>query len=100
MYLCNVKIKQQPLNQNDMNAKLTFIEDATPRGDYKPTTLDYEKKNADMLLQSIDGNYYTLWLNKEIEVKGRGVERHGRIVVVSEKMYYILTKTYSILTDF
>ncbi len=53
-----------------------------------------------MLLQSIDGNYYTLWLNKEIEVKGRGVERHGRIVVVSEKMYYKLTKTYSILTDF
>lgn len=100
MYLCNVEIKRQPLKRKKMKAKLYFIEDAIPRGEYKPTTLDEEKKNADMLLQSINGNYYSLWLNKDIEVKGRGVEHYGRIIVVTEKIYYKLTEKYTILTDF
>lgn len=68
---------------------------------YKATELDIAKKSADILLQAIDGRYYTLWLNKEIELKGRGLkERNGRIAVVTANYYEKLNAKYNILTDF
>lgn len=70
------------------------------KGEYKETELDTRKKNADMLLQAIDDKY-TLWLNKPVEVKGRGVKRYGeRIIVVTEKVYEKLKATYKIECDF
>ncbi len=71
------------------------------RGEYKRTALDDEKDKADMLLQAIDGNYYTLKLNRPIEVKGRGVERYSeKLIAVTERVYKQLCKQYNVMCDF
>lgn len=72
-----------------------------PVGDYKETDLDRQKKQADILLTSIDGNYYTLCLQKPIEVKGRGVRRYSETVVaVTESVYTKLKAKYNVMCDF
>lgn len=72
-----------------------------PRGEYKETELDRQKKQADILLTSIDGNYYTLRLQKPIELKGRGVERYSETVVaVTESVYTKLKAKYNVMCDF
>lgn len=71
------------------------------RGEYKRTALDDAKDKAEMLLQSIDGNYYTLRLNRPIEIKGRGVKRYGNnIIAVTERVYKQLQAQYNIACDF
>ncbi len=79
-----------------------FTKKDNRRGEYKATELDKAKAEADVLLESIDGNYYTLWLNNEaITVKGRGVkESDGRRVVVTEKVYDRLKEQYRVMCDF
>lgn len=76
-----------------------FVKKDFIKGKYKETELDIRKKNADMLLQSIDDKY-TLWLNKPIEVKGRGIKRYGRTIVVTERVYERLKEAYKIECDF
>lgn len=84
-----------------MKALGYFTTSKVTKAAYKATELDIAKQSADILLQAIDGNYYTLWLNKEVELKGRGVkERNGKLVVVTENFYYKLTEKYNVLTDF
>ncbi len=71
------------------------------KGEYKPTELDKQKKRADMLLQSIDGNYYTLKLNRPIEVKGRGVKNYSNnVIAVTERLYNQLRQRYNVVCDF
>lgn len=73
----------------------------TTKGEYKATELDSQKKRADMLLQSIDGNYYTLKLNRPIEVKGRGVKNYGNnVIAVTERIYNQLQQQYRVMCDF
>ena len=78
----------------------TFIR----RGVYQETTLDKAKKNADMLLQAIDGNWYTLWLNKPIRVKtSRRIKTavgNDKIIYVTESVYKKLSQQYNIMCDF
>ena len=95
------------MEKYDLNGNLVavgyFVEDPNhvKRGDYKETELDRRKKCADMLLTSIDGNYYTLFLKKEVEIKGRGVKRYsGNVVAVTENVYDKLKAKYNILCDF
>lgn len=56
-----------------MKVEAYFVEDPDkpfiPKGEYKATILDQQKKEADMLLKSIDGSWYTIWLNRGIEIK-------------------------------
>ena len=88
-----------------MKALGYFTTPKVTKAAYKATGLDTAKRSADILLQArfqaIDGNYYTLWLNREIELKGRGLkERNGRIAVVTENYYEKLNAKYNVLTDF
>ena len=101
MYFCIVKIKHNSLTQIKMEAIGYFTSPKVAKVAYPATALDTAKKSADILLQAIDGNYYTLWLNKEVEIKGRGIkERTGKMVVVTENAYYRLKEKFNILTDF
>lgn len=72
-----------------------------PKGEYKETELDRQKKQADILLTSVDGNYYTLRLQTPIEVKGRGVRRYNdNVVVVTESVYNKLQERYNVMCNF
>lgn len=72
-----------------------------PKGEYKATELDAQKESADILLQSIGGNYYTLKLNKFVDIKGRGVKFYdGNIVAVTERIYDKLRTKYNVVCDF
>lgn len=83
-----------------MKATGYFTKDAQPRGEYKETSLDAQKKQADILVTAIDDRY-TLWLNKPIEVKGRGVKRYSdKVVAVTESVYIKLQAKYNVMCDF
>ncbi len=72
-----------------------------PKGEYKTTELDSQKGSADILLQSIDGDYYTLKFNKDIDIKGRGVKCYdGNVVAVTERIYNNLRTKYNVVCDF
>ena len=71
------------------------------KGEYEETELDRQKKQADILLTSIDGNWYSLFLQKTIEIKGRGVKRYDdKVVSVTESVYNKLQAKYNIMCDF
>ena len=42
-----------------------------PKGEYKETELDYQKKQADMLITSIDGSFYEISLPKMLHFARR-----------------------------
>ena len=72
-----------------------------PRGRYKETELDGRKKDADILLQSIDVNYYTLKTREGLTVNGRGVKVYGNgVIAVTERVYERLKSTYKVECDF
>ena len=47
-----------------MKATIVMTKDAIKKGEYKETSLDVQKKQADMLVVAIDDKY-TLWLNRQ-----------------------------------
>lgn len=70
-------------------------------GVYNPTALDEQKKQADILLTSIDGGYYSLRVQKQIEITGRGVRQYSNgIIVVPHHIYEKLESRYDIMCDF
>ncbi len=82
-----------------------------PKGEYKETELDCQKKRADMLITSIDGSFYEISLpksttlrqkiNKDIQGYGRNVRRYNEdIIHVTEKVLRILQTKYTIMCDF
>lgn len=82
-----------------------------PKGEYKETELDCQKKRADMLITSIDGSFYEISLpksttlrqkiNKDIQGYGRNVRRYNEdIIHVTEKVLKILQTKYTIMCDF
>lgn len=78
-----------------------FITSDYIKGEYKETELDRQKKQADILLTAVEGNWYTLFLQKPIEVQGRGVKRYSdNIVVVTESVYNKLQAKYNVMCDF
>lgn len=81
---------------------IEVIESEVQKGEYKETSVDAQKKNADILLTSVDGDYYTLFLNKNIEITAkRGVKRYNeRLIAVTESVYNKLRSQYNIAMDF
>lgn len=56
-----------------MTATIELIQEATPRGEYKPTTLDELKAKADILVTAIDSHYEIVVKNPSIKLNGRGI---------------------------
>lgn len=86
-----------------MKATIELIEDALPRGEYKPTTLDEQKSKADILITAIDSHYEIVVKNPSIKLSGRGVKRSewiGNIYYVTERVYKMLCKQYNVMCDF
>lgn len=82
-----------------MKATIVMTKDAIKKGEYKETSLDVQKKQADMLVVAID-NKYTLWLNKPITVKGRGIKKvNEKTIVVTDNAFDKLKTQYSIMFD-
>lgn len=86
-----------------MTATIELIQEATPRGEYKPTTLDEQKAKADILVTAIDSHYEIVVKNPSIRLKGRGIKRStyiGNIFYVTERVYKQLCKEYNVMCDF
>jgi len=82
-------------------ATIELIKDAIKRGEYKDTTLDQQKKNVDFLLQSIDGKYYTIWMNKKIELpKGTEIYSEKTACIVGKRSFEAFAAKHSWATDF
>lgn len=71
------------------------------KGEYLPTELDKKKERADILIQSVDGDYFTIF-TKGLEIKpGRGVRRYQNgTFAVTEFVLNKLRKKYNVLCDF
>lgn len=86
-----------------MRATIELIEDALPRGEYKPTTLDEQKSKADILVTAIDSHYEIVVKTPSIKLSGRGVKRSewiGNIYYVTERVFKMLCKQYNVICDF
>lgn len=71
------------------------------RGEYQETELDRQKKQADILLESIDGNWYTIRLNRQIDLKSKRIRRYDNgCIAVPESMYYKLKSEYNVMCNF
>lgn len=73
------------------------------RGEYKRTTLDDDKANADILVTAIDSHYEIKVQKSSIKLSGRGVKRSewiGNIYYVTERVYKQLCKEYNVMCDF
>lgn len=72
------------------------------RGEYQETTIDEQKKNADILITSIDGDYFTIFLNRDLAITSkRGVKKYSeRLYAITESVLNKLKSQYIIATDF
>lgn len=71
------------------------------RGEYKETALDQEKEAADILVESIDGNWYTIRLNRQIELKSKRIKRYDNgCIAVPESVYDKLKDKYNVMCNF
>lgn len=71
------------------------------RGEYKETELDREKKAADILVESIEGNWYTIRLNRQIELKSKRIKRYDNgCIAVPESVYTKLQGKYNVMCNF
>lgn len=72
-------------------------------GEYKRTSLDDAKANADILVTAIDDRYTIEVKNPSITLSGRGVKRStwiGNIYYVTERIYKQLCEKYNVMCDF
>ena len=92
------------INFDESTCKATIYKtkEAQVKGEYKATLVDDCKKQADALLTSIDGNWYSLTLNTNLDVKAsKSVKIYSeKNIAVTEKMYNKLVSEYNIMTDF
>lgn len=73
----------------------------TERGEYKETALDRQKKAADILVESIEGNWYTIRLNRQIELKSKRIKRYDNgCIAVPESVYNKLQSKYNVMCNF
>lgn len=71
------------------------------RGEYKETVLDRKKKAADILVESIDGNWYTIRLNRQIELKNKRIRKYDNgCIAVPESVYNKLKDKYNVMCNF
>lgn len=86
-----------------MRATIELIEDALPRGEYKPTMLDEQKAKADILVTAIDSHYEIVVKNPSIKLSGRGVKRSewiGNVYYITGRVYKMLCNQYNVMCDF
>lgn len=73
----------------------------TERGEYKETALDRQKKAADILVEAIEGNWYTIRLNRQIELKSKRIKRYDNgCIAVPESVYTKLQGKYNVMCNF
>lgn len=71
------------------------------RGEYKETALDRKKKAADILVEAIDGNWYTIRLNREIDLKSKRIRKYDNgCIAVPESVYNKLKDKYNVMCNF
>lgn len=70
-------------------------------GEYKPTTIDEEKKNVDFLIKEAYHNGYVIRFNKiEIETK-RGIEKlNEKTYFVTDRALKTIQKQFTCACDF
>lgn len=79
-----------------------------PKGEYKETELDCQKKRADMSMTSIDGSFHEISLPKNTVLRqkidngikgyGRNVRRYNENMIhVTEKVLKLLQTKYAIM---
>lgn len=85
-----------------MKAIIYKTKEAQPRGEYKSALIDEQKKSADVLLTSIDGDWYSLTLKVSMNIKpGKNVMIYSDCsIAVKESIYKKLAAAYNIMTDF
>lgn len=84
-----------------MKATIAMTKDAQPRGEYKETSLDAQRKQADILIQAIDDKYSIHCQNTNIALSGRGVTSYGNgNYAVTETVLNKLKKQYKVECDF
>jgi len=90
-----------------MTARGYFLDnrDFIKKGEYKPTSLDERKKNADFLITAVYGERYEIHSNRTkrpVELKpSRSIKRmNNYIYIVTEKALEMLKKDYSFECDF
>lgn len=90
-----------------MTARGYFLDnrDFIKKGEYKPTSLDERKKNADFLITAVYGERYEIHSNRTkrpVELKpSRSIKRmNNYIYIVTEKALETLKKDYSFECDF
>ena len=83
-------------------ATIKMTKDAVKKGKYKDTSIDKSKKKADALLISIDGDYYSLFLQNDVKIPyKRGVKWYNKkSVAVTESVFSKLSQKYVIMCDF
>ena len=82
-----------------MKAQMILAKEATKKGEYKMTGLDYDKQNADFLIKAIDSKY-ELYSNKGIVLEGRGIRRYNdRVFVLTESAYKKVREKYDVMLD-
>ena len=75
-----------------MKATIVMTKDAIKKGEYKETSLDVQKKQADILVVAIE--------NKPITIKGRGIKKvNEKTIVVTDNAFDKLKTQYSIMFD-
>lgn len=85
----------------EVTAYLVPNPDFIEKGEYKPTELDNKKAAVDILITSIDGSYYTLHLQKPVNLPEKGVKRYGNgDIAVTRRVLDKLEKQYNVLPDF
>lgn len=71
------------------------------RGEYQETELDRQKKQADILLESIDGNWYTIRLNKKIDIKSKRIRNYDNgTIAIPESLFHKLESKYNVMCNF
>lgn len=83
-------------------ATMELVKEATKRGEYKATELDNQKNNVDFLLEAIDGKYYTIWMNRPLELPKNAENEKGSksAVIIGERAFNAFAKKHTWLPNF
>ena len=81
-------------------ATMTKIKDAETLGEYKPTSIDERKANADARIVYVDDGKFTLRTDTLTDLKGRGIKKVNGGYEVTRNALAKLEKLYEIVTDF
>ena len=72
------------------------------KSEYKETDTDRQRKQADLVLEAIDGNYYSVRIqNANVIIPEKRVKRYSNgVVAVPQSIWNKLIKQYTYATNF